>query len=191
MLRGMALPRKKPASYEDLLAVPEHLVAEIVDDELYTSPRPAAPHALAASALMVELGGRFGFGREGGPGGWVVLIEPELHIVGQIMIPDLAGWRRERMPVVPDAPFFDLAPDWLCEVVSPSTGALDRAKKMPHYARAGVGHVWLADPTPKTLEVYRLDGDGWRLAATHEGDTVINAPPFDAVALDLTRLWAR
>jgi Uma2 family endonuclease len=190
----MALPRKKPASYEDLLAVPEHLVAEIVDDELYTSPRPAAPHAVAASALMVELGAPFGFGHEGAPGGWVVLIEPELHIVGQIMVPDLAGWRRERMPVIPDAPFFDLAPDWLCEVVSPSTGALDRAKKMPHYARAGVGHVWLADPTPKTLEVYCLDsggGVGWRLTATYEGDTVIKAAPFDAVALDLARLWAR
>ena len=194
MLRGMALPRKKPATYEDLLAVPEHLVAEIVDDELYTSPRPAAPHALAATNLVVELAGRFGFGREGGPGGWVILIEPELHIVGQVMVPDLAGWRRERMPVIPDAPFFDLAPDWLCEVVSPSTGALDRAKKMPHYARAGVGHVWLADPTPKTLEIYRLDdggGVGWRLAATHEGDTVVKAPPFDGVALDLARLWAR
>ena len=193
MLGGGALPRKKPATCEDLLAVPEHLVAEIVDDELYTSPRPAAPHAVAASALMVELGGRFGFGREGGPGGWVILIEPELHVVGQIMVPDLAGWRRERMPEIeiPAAPFFDLAPDWLCEVVSPSTGALDRAKKMPHYGRAGVGHVWLAGPTPNTLEVYLLGAGGWRLAATHEGDTVIEAPPFDAVALDLTRLWAR
>jgi hypothetical protein len=122
----MALPRKKPASYEDLLAVPEHLVAEIVNDELCTSPRPAAPPALAESALMVELGGRFGSGRE-------------RHGSGHV--PDLAAWRRERMPVIPDAPFFDLAPDWLCEVVSPSTGALDPAKKMPHYARAGVGHV--------------------------------------------------
>jgi Uma2 family endonuclease len=190
----VALPSKKPATYEDLLAVPEHLVAEIVDDELYTSPRPAAPHALAATNLVVELAGRFGFGREGGPGGWVILIEPELHIVGQVMVPDLAGWRRERMPEIANAPFFDLAPDWLCEVISPSTGALDRAKKMPHYARAGVGHVWLADPTPKTLEVYRLDGGGsvgWRLAATYEGDAVIEAAPFDAVALDLTRLWAR
>jgi len=139
MLRGAALPRKEPATYEDLLAVPEHLVAEIVDDELYTSPRPAAPHAVAASALMVGLGGPFGFEREGGPGGWLTLIEPELHIVRQIVVPDLAGWRRERMPEIPDAPFFDLAPDWLCEVVSPSTGALDRAKKMPHDARARIG----------------------------------------------------
>jgi len=191
MLIGVALPRKKPATYDDVLTAPEHLVAEIVDDELYTSPRPALPHALAASNLMVEIGGAFGFGRAGVPGGWVILAEPELHVVGQVTVPDLAGWRRERMPAVPTAPFFDIPPDWLCEVVSPSTGALDRAKKMPHYARAGVSHVWLVDPTPKTLELYRLDGGGWRLVATHEGDTVVRAAPFEAVELDLTRLWAR
>ena len=191
MLSRMALPRKKPATYEDLLAVPEHLVAEIVDDELFTTPRPAAPHAVALSNLTAELVSQFGYGREDRPGGWVILTEPELHIVGQVMVPDLAGWRRERMPEVRDVPFFELAPDWLCEVVSPSTGALDRAKKMPHYARSGVGHVWLVDPTPRTLEIYRLDGGGWRLEATREGDTVVNAPPFAALALDLTRLWAR
>jgi Uma2 family endonuclease len=191
MLSGMALPRKKPATYEDVLASPEHLVAEIVDDELYLSPRPASPHAVASSALTIEIGGEFGHGRAGNRGGWVILMEPELHIVGQIMVPDLAGWRRERMPEVPSTAYFTLSPDWLCEVVSPSTGALDRAKKLPHYARAGVGHVWLVDPTPKTLEIYRLDGGGWRLEATHEGDTTVNAPPFDAAALDLTRLWAR
>jgi Uma2 family endonuclease len=191
MLDRMALPRKKPATYDDVLAAPEHLVAEIVDDELYLSPRPASPHAVALSTLGAELITEFGFGRAGNRGGWVILNEPELHIVGQIMVPDLAGWRRERMPEIPSAPYFTLAPDWLCEVVSPSTGALDRAKKLPKYARAGVGHVWLVDPTPKTLEIYRLDGDGWRLAATHEGDAVVNVPPFEAHALELGRLWAR
>jgi hypothetical protein len=191
MLSRMALPLKKPATYDDLLALPENVVGEIVDDELHVSPRPASPHALAATGLTIELGGRFGFGRDGGPGGWVVLMEPELHIVGQVMVPDLAAWRRERMPVVPQAPFFELAPDWLCEVISPSTGALDRAKKMPHYARAGVGHVWLVDPTPQTLEIFRLDGEGWRLEATHAGEAVVAAPPFDAVPLELARLWAR
>jgi Uma2 family endonuclease len=187
----MALPRKKPATYDDVLAAPEHLVAEIVDDELYLSPRPASPHAMAHSALLAELWTEFGFGRAGNRGGWVILTEPELHLVGQIMVPDLAGWRRERMPEIPDAPYFTLAPDWLCEVVSPSTGALDRAKKLPKYARAGIGHVWLVDPTPKTLEVFSLDAGGWRLTATHEGDTVVNATPFEAFGLHLTRLWAR
>jgi hypothetical protein len=191
MLGRMALPLKKPATYDDLLALPENVVGEIVDDELHVSPRPASSHALVSAALVADLLVPFGFGRQGGPGGWVILMEPELHIAGQVMVPDLAGWRRERMPVVPDAPFFDLPPDWLCEVISASTGALDRAKKMPHYARAGVGHVWLVDPTPQTLEIFRLDGEGWRLAATHAGDAVVAARPFDAVALDLARLWAR
>jgi hypothetical protein len=191
MLSRMALPLKKPATYEDLVALPENVVGEIVDDELHVSPRPSSPHALAEAALAADLIGPFGFGRHGGPGGWVILLEPELHIVGQVMVPDLAAWRRERMPVVPHAPFFDLAPDWVCEVISPSTGALDRAKKMPHYARAGVDHVWLVDPTPQTLEIFRLDGEGWRLASTHAGDAVVAAPPFDAVPLELARLWAR
>jgi Uma2 family endonuclease len=189
---SVALPRKKPASYEDLLAVPEHLVAEIVDGELYTSPRPAPRHARAATNLTAELVGPFGFGRAGGPGGWVILIEPELHLGGNVMVPDLAAWRRERMPEVPASPaFIEVAPDWVCEVISPTTGAFDRAKKMPRYARAGVRHLWLIDPTPETLEIFRLDGDGWRVVATHEGNAVVHAEPFDAIALDLAILWAR
>jgi Uma2 family endonuclease len=187
----MALPRKKPATYDDVLAAPENLVAEIVDEELYLSPRPASPHASASSILGVALGGEFDFRSSGRPGGWVILDEPELHLVGQVLVPDLAGWRRERMPEIPDAPFFTLAPDWLCEVLSPSTAALDRAKKLRHYARAGVGYVWLVDPAPKTLEIFRLDGGGWRLVATHEGEEVIHAAPFDALGLELARLWAR
>jgi Uma2 family endonuclease len=187
----MALPRKKPASYEDILALPENVVGELVDGELFVTPRPAAPHALAETALAGELYSQFGHGREGVPGGWVILVEPELHVVGQVVVPDLAGWRRERMPEVPKVPYFELAPDWVCEVISPSTGALDRARKLPRYAEAGVAHVWLVDPTPRTLEVFRLDAGSWRLIATHEGDAVVNAPPFDVVGLELTRLWAR
>src|ERR1700690_2368947 len=121
------VPAKRPATYDDLFNVPAHLVAEIVDGELIPSPRPAARHATAASALGEELGPPFKRGR-GGPGGWVILDEPELHIVGQIMVPDLAGWRRERMPEIPDVAFFELAPDWVCEVLSPSTAALDRTR---------------------------------------------------------------
>ena len=191
MLPVMALPRKKPATYEDVLAAPEHLVAEIVDDELFLSPRPASPHAIALSVLTAELVTEFGYGRAGNRGGWVILAEPELHIVGQVMVPDLTGWRRDRMPEVKTVPYFDLAPAWLCEVISPSTGALDRAKKMRHYARAGVGHVWLVDPTPKTLEIFQLDAGGWRLVEVHEGDAVVKAPPFDALDLALAPLWAR
>jgi hypothetical protein len=135
----------------------------------FTRRRVAASrHARAATNLTSELVGPFDRGRGGGPGGWVILAAPELHLNANIMVPDLAGWRRARMPIMPDAPFFELAPDWLCEVISPSTGALDRAQKLPRYATVGVGNVWLVDPILRTLEILRLDGGSWRLVATYE-----------------------
>src|SRR5262245_45204780 len=118
----MAWPAKRHASYEDLLAVPQHLVAEILDGDLITQPRPSALHALAASAVMIDLSSRFHPGK-GGPGGWFIPFQPELHLRGNVLIPDVAGWRRERMPSVPQARAFELAPDWVCEVVSPATAA--------------------------------------------------------------------
>jgi len=187
----MGLPRKEPATYEDLLAVPDHLVGEIVDGELHTSPRPSSAHARATTNLTGELIGPFGFGRGGGPGGWIILVEPELHLFGQIMVPDMAGWRRARMPVMPETPFFELVPDWICEVISPSTGAFDRGKKMPHYGRSGVRHLWLVDPTMKTLEIFRSDEEGWRLLSTHSGDAKVRAEPFEAIELELALLWSR
>jgi Uma2 family endonuclease len=179
----------RPATYEDLLAVPEHLVAEIIDGELVTSPRPAAPHASAASLLGAELIGPFGRGR-GGPGGWIILFEPELHVAGQILVPDLAGWRRERMPRVPEVAFFEFAPDWVCEVLSASTAKRDRTRKMHHYAAAGVSFLWFLDPGTRILETYRLDGDGWRHIASHANEDIVRAQPFDSVELALAALWA-
>jgi Uma2 family endonuclease len=178
------------ATYADLQGLPRHVVGEIIHGALITHPRPAAPHANASSHLGWALTGPFRFG-QGGPGGWVILDEPELHLHGHVLVPDLAGWRRERMPEVPDAAFFDLAPDWVCEVVSPSTEAVDRADKLPLYAAAEVRHAWLVDPIARTLEVFRLDGPGWRVVATWRDDAVVRAEPFDAVELDLSLLWAR
>jgi Uma2 family endonuclease len=180
---------KRPARLEDLLGVPDHLIGEIVDDEIVTSPRPSARHAAASSALGELLGPPFKRGL-GGPGGWVILDEPELHIVGQVLVPDLAGWRRERMPEIPDAAFFELAPDWVCEVLSPRTAALDRTRKRDHYGRAGVTHLWLVDPDPRTLEAYRADGESWRLAFSAAGDVVVRVEPFEALDLDLAIVWA-
>jgi Uma2 family endonuclease len=184
----MASPVKRRATYDDLLQVPPHLVAEIVDGDLHVSPRPASRHALASSALGSELGPPFHRGR-GGPGGWWIIDEPELHLGNDVVVPDLAGWRRERLPEFPDTPAFSLAPDWACEVVSPSSERLDRAKKMPVYAGAGVAHLWLVNPTARTDEVYRLAESRWLLLATHEGATRVRAEPFDAVELDLAPLW--
>ena len=187
----MTEPARKAATYEDLLKVPEHRVAEIIDGELLTRPRPSSTHARASSALGHSLFGPFDGdpGDPESPGGWWILDEPELHLGGEILVPDLAGWRRERMPAFPDVPFFELAPDWVCEILSPATARIDRIRKLPIYAREGVGHAWLVDPRLQTLEVLRLENGRWVIAAQHEGATTVRAEPFDAVELEMGRWW--
>lgn len=130
----MSKPAVSDAVYQEFLATPEYKVAEIIQGRLITHPRPASPHAMAASALGAKLFDPFSLG-ERGPGGWVMLDEPELHLAHDILVPDLAGWRRERMPEMLEVAAFELAPDWLCEVISPSTAAVDRADKLHIYAR--------------------------------------------------------
>jgi len=186
----MGDPAKRHATYEDLLAVPAHLVAELINGALITNPRPAARHARAASSLGGELYGPFDRGK-GGPGGWILLDEPELHLRGDVLVPDLAGWRRQRMPELPDTAAFDLAPDWVCEVLSPSTAATDRAEKMPIYAREGVPHLWLVDPLAKTLEACRLENDRWTVLGTWRDDARVRVEPFAELELELAELWAR
>ena len=186
----MGDPAKRRASYEDLLAVPPHVIAEIIHGAVVTQPRPAARHALASSVLGGELIGPFHRGK-GGPGGWIVLDEPELHLHGDILVPDLAGWRRERMPEVPDAAAFELAPDWVCEVLSASTAATDRAEKMPIYAREHVSHVWLVDPIAQTLEALRLDAARWILLGAWRDDARVRVEPFETFEVELASLWAR
>jgi Uma2 family endonuclease len=179
---------KKPATYKDLLTVPDHLVAEILDGELYASPRPALRHAHAASVLGVEIGGPFHRGR-GGPGGWWILDEPELHLGKDVVVPDLAGWRQSRLPAIPDAPALTLAPDWACEVISRSTEGMDRGKKLAIYAREDVAHLWLINPVSQTLEVMALAAGRWTLLAIHVGSVVVRAEPFEVIDLDLSVLW--
>lgn len=156
----------RPATYDDLLAVPDHVVAEIIDGELFTSSRPAPRHADVASGLGGVLRNPFDRGG-GGPGGWRILFEPELHLGHDIVVPDLAGWRRERLPSLPSEAYFVVAPDWICEVVSPSTAALDRVKKLAVYAREGVSHAWLVDPLAQTIEILRRESGRWSILATH------------------------
>ncbi|HEY6877938.1 MAG TPA: Uma2 family endonuclease [Polyangiales bacterium] len=185
----MADPARRRATYEDVLKAPDHCIAQVVDGELHVHPRPASAHQAVASNLGGELFQPFGRGR-GGPGGWIILDEPEVHLNEHIVVPDLAGWRRERMPVVENVPYFTLSPDWVCEIVSPSTARLDRVRKLPLYARHGVRHVWIIDPLARTLEVYRLEGQGWLLVSSHEQGERVRAEPFDAFELELDVLWA-
>ena len=184
----MSEPARRRATYEDVLAAPRHQVAEIIDGELRLSPRPALPHAAAATALGEELGPPFKRGR-GGPGGWLILDEPELHLDADILVPDLAGWRRERLAAVPREAYIALAPDWICEVLSPSTEKRDRTDKLTIYARAGVRHAWLVNPDQRLLEVLRRGPDGWVRVAAHRDEERVRAEPFDAIELDLSVLW--
>lgn len=185
----MAEPTRRHVTYQDVLDAARHEVAEILDGALYLSPRPALPDASVASVLGSELMPPFHRGR-GGPGGWLILDEPELHLGDNVLVPDLAGWRRERLPAVEQAAYTTLAPDWLCEVLSRSTEKIDRAKKLPIYAAGGVQHAWLINPTLRTLEVLRLHEGRWLTLAVHHDGQRFRAEPFDALELDLATLWA-
>lgn len=182
----------KLPSYADIEALPEGVTGEIIDGELVVSPRPRAPHIESTKGLTVHLGGPFDYGI-GGPGGWLIEVEPELLLEVDAnyrpVVPDLAGWRLSTMPALPEDGEFRTPPDWVCEILSPSTASSDRVKKMPFYARCGIGHAWLVDPILRTLEVYRLENGRWSLLSTHSDDDEVRAEPFDAVPLPLSALW--
>lgn len=184
----IAIRAQHPATLMDLESVPENMVGEIIRGCLTTSPRPSPRHANASSVLGGDLSGPFHLGR-GGPGGWRLLDEPELHLDDDVLVPDLAGWRRERLPQLADEAAFTLCPDWVCEVLSPATARMDRIEKMPIYASAGVQHLWLIDPVWKSLEVFRLADGCWLLLGMHRDDERVRAEPFEAVELELTPLW--
>ena len=176
------------ATYQDVLDAPPHQVAEVVGGVLHMHPRPAAPHTLASSSLGTDLAQAFQFGR-GGPGGWWILDAPELHFGEDILVPDLTGWHRERMPDYPDTAFFTLAPDWACEVLSPSTRRVDLHGKRPIYAREGVGHLWLVDPADRTMDAFELREEQWVLIGTAKDDDPVCIPPFNAITFSLADLW--
>lgn len=186
--RASAFPGVAPEVVEAYRNAPDNVVAEIIDGELSLMPRPR--HAKAATRLAGALRG-FHDPDDGDPGGWVVLIEPELHLGPQpdVLDPDLAGWRRERLPEEPEEAAIRVTPDWVCEILSDRTEAMDRGPKRRIYRREGVGHLWLCDPRIQTLEVYRLEGGRWTELDTFEGDTKVRAEPFEAIELDLGRLW--
>jgi Uma2 family endonuclease len=184
--------KTKPATYADIAALPPTVVGEILFGVLHVNPRPALGHASVASSLGVEIAGPFQRGR-GGPGGWVILDEPEIHLGPEpdVVVPDIAGWRDARMPRTLSAAYTTLAPDWVCEILSASTEASDRGEKMTIYAREKVPYAWLVDPSIRTLEVFKLDGDTWRMLKTWHGDVIVRAEPFDAIDLQLGILWER
>ena len=179
---------KKGATYDDLCRVSDRFIAEILDGDLYASPRPALPHARAASVLLATLGAAFDLDDE--PGGWIMLFAPELHFGNDVLVPDIAGWRRERLPSVPNVAYLTLAPDWICEVVSPATEIIDRGRKLRIYTREGVAFAWFVDPLRQSLEVLALETGSVRQLEGHHGGLRVRAHPFDSIELDLSALWS-
>ncbi len=185
----MSEAAKKPAAYEDLFTIPDHTTGQIIGGELIVTPRPSRRHAKAASALSGELTPPFDFGR-GGPGGWIILIEPEIQLGENIIVPDLAGWRKERFPTSEDHNWISAVPDWICEIISPNTTRMDRITKMSIYRDCGVPHVWLVDPIHKTLEVFGLQQSGaWVTLGLHAETEAVRAEPFREIEMALGNLW--
>ncbi len=189
-------PVRRHATYADVLSAPAHLTAELIAGELFLMPRPRVRHSVTHTAIVIDLGESFGRRRPRvGPGGWHILLEQELHLGGPadptslVLVPDVAGWRRERMPEPPDTAGIELPPDWTCEILSPGTERHDRFRKMDHYARAGVSWVWLVDPVAHAIEVYQLDGATYRFLGGVLAEATARLPPFDAVELDLAEWW--
>jgi Uma2 family endonuclease len=184
----MAEPARKKASYEDLYAIPENMTGEIVDGGLIVTPRPSKKHVYTASRLDKEIGPPYELGRNG-PGGWIILVEPEIKLDENTVVPDLAGWKKERFPATEETNWISVAPDWVCEILSPSTFRTDKVKKMPLYARYGVGHIWLIDPVAMTLDVFKLEANRWFLLGSYTENDKACIEPFQEIEIDLASLW--
>lgn len=182
-------PARKEATYADLEALPANMVGEILFGVLHAFPRPRLRHARVSSRLGMTVGPPFDRGGGDAPGGWIILDEPELHLGRDVVVPDLGGWRRTRLPALPDEAAFTLAPDWVCEVLSPSTRQVDLTDKREIYQREGVKHLWLIDPDAKLPEGRRLDTKGYVVAGAWRDEAVVRAEPFDAIELPLAVLW--
>jgi Uma2 family endonuclease len=180
--------KSRPATYADIEALPPHVTGEIVFGVLHTHPRPSPRHGLAANRLSQEVTGPFDFGR-GGPGGWIFIVAPELHLGRHVVVPDISGWRQERLTTFPETAYIEAPPDWLCQVLSPTTQAFDRTDKLAVYAEFGVKHCWYVDPIAKTHEVFALTGGKWLLAATFKDADPVTAPPFEVHTFALDVMW--
>jgi Uma2 family endonuclease len=185
----MAEEAKKKADYDDLYNIPENMTGQIIDGDLIVTPRPSRHHVYAASVLGSELGPSYQFGRGGGPGGWIILIGPEIKMGENILVPDLAGWKKERFPSSEETNWISAHPDWVCEVLSPGALRLDKIKKMRLYGQNGVKHFWLIDPIAGTLDVFRLESGRWMVAGSFVEDDKVRAEPFQETEIDLSNLW--
>ena len=183
-------PARKISLYEQLEDLPVTLTGEILNGQLHTQPRPTGRHASAELGLGDTLYGPFHRG-SGGPGGWRIFIEPEVHFVRdqEVTVPDLAGWRRERLPDIPEGHRFEVVPDWVCEILSPSTASKDREIKMPIYLHYGVNYCWIIDPVSQTLNTFESGKNGWKETGNFTGDDWVSVDPFSAISFSLSSIW--
>lgn len=186
----MGKPADPIATYEDLFDLPENILGEILSGELVTQPRPAPRHANASAALCAALRTNFGPNTTDKQDGWWILFEPECHPGDDIIVPDIAGWRKVNMPHLPETAWFSLRPDWVCEVVSPSTAKYDRGIKRDIYAREQVPHYWIVDPIARMIEVFALQEGDWSQIDLVSDEQVVNLKPFEVLPFDLSILWA-
>ena len=184
----MTEPAEKRAVYQDLYSIPENMTGEIIDGELIVTPRPSRKHTITTSRLGGEIIPPYDFGR-GGPGGWIILDEPEISLGENILVPDLAGWKKQRFPIEEPHNWISVAPDWVCEILSPGTAQIDRTEKMPIYAQHQVSHAWLIDPILKTLEVFKFEPGRWVVLGVYAKSARMRAEPFPEIELNLGLLW--
>jgi len=179
---------QRTAVYEDLYTIPDAMIGQIISGELFAMPRPSPRHANSASVLTILIGKTFAV-KNGGPGGWVILYEPEIQLGSHTLVPDIAGWKKERLPELPETNWIAVPPDWICEVLSPGTARIDRKKKMPIYAQFGVPYLWLVDPIEKTMEIFKLNAGNWVLMSVYSEDDLVRAEPFQEIEIPLDSLW--
>ncbi|MFP5212662.1 MAG: Uma2 family endonuclease [Acidobacteriota bacterium] len=187
----MADPATRKATHDDLYRLPDNMIGEIVSGELIATPRPSRSHALAASLLGGEIIPPYCHGRGGGPGGWVIILKPEISLGADILVPDLAGWKRENYPANEPHNWISVPPDWICEILSPSTARLDKTRKMSIYAARGVAHLWLLDPTARTLDVFHLDAGRWMVVGLFVDGDKVRTEPFSEIEIDISSLFWR
>jgi Uma2 family endonuclease len=185
----MSEPAKQRATYDDLFSVPENMIGEIINGELIVTPRPSRKHTYAASALDKRIGAPYQYGETGGPGGWIIIVEPEIGLGEHTLVPDLAGWKKERFPSDEPHNWISVPPDWVCEILSPGTFRTDKIKKMPLYGQYGVPHLWLIDPVAKTLEIFRLESGRWMVVTVFAEDDSVRAEPFQDIEFNLNDIW--
>ena len=181
---------KNKATYEDLYDIADNMIGEIIDGELIAAPRPSRRHSSTIAKITSTVLPPYEYGR-GGPGGWIILVEPEIEFGENILVPDLAGWKEERFIWEEEQNPISVIPDWACEVLSPNTARLDRVKKMARYAEHGVSFLWLIDPILMTLEAYRLESGRWTLLGSYAENDKVRVEPFQEIVIGLGDLWLK